>query len=290
MKLDNLFETKENSKKPNPVAKAMTQDPQFKSKVVPDKKKQAKAGYQKHKNKLEESMTIDINGPQGNAHYILGVAKKLSDAMGKDWNTIQREMQSGDYRNLLQTFDEYFGDTVELKNAEPYFEGGYEGQSEPTYHIFKGADVNDVKKTIAQKNIPADAEQSDQGVKVHTYDTDRKSVAKELGINEGKPNWGTKDMIRLISVKCTEFEPFTNRNRQPVDCGGCKEKLPDAAGACSSIDHPPDKVCRAPEEPSVTERDVPGDGSLVTVKECQAVLDRIPVQERVVVDWFDHNC
>ena len=200
MKLDNLFETKENSKKPNPVAKAMTQDPQFKSKVVPDKKKQAKAGYQKHKNKLEESMTIDINGPQGNAHYILGVAKKLSDAMGKDWNTIQREMQSGDYRNLLQTFDGYFGDTVELKNAEPYFEGGYEGQSEPTYHIFKGADVNDVKKTIAQKNIPADAEQSDQGVKVHTYDTDRKSVAKELGINEGKPNWGAfPDSGRMLT-------------------------------------------------------------------------------------------
>jgi len=200
MKLDNLFETKEDSKKPNPVAKAMTQDPQFKSKVVPDKKKQAKAGYQKHKNKLEESMTIDINGPQGNAHYILGVAKKLSDAMGKDWNTIQREMQSGDYRNLLQTFDGYFGDTVELKNAEPYFEGGYEGQSEPTYHIFKGADVNDVKKTIAQKNIPADAEQSDQGVKVHTYDADRKSVAKELGINEGKPNWGAfPDSGRMLT-------------------------------------------------------------------------------------------
>ena len=163
MKLDNLFESDFHpngfpegktvlpKKKTDPVAKAMVQDPQFKSKVVPDKKKAAKAGYQKYKGKIEEMSVIDINGPQGNANFILGLAKKLSDEQGKNWNQIKKEMESGDYRNLLQTFDGYFGDQVELKNAETYFEGGYEGQSEPTYHVFKGADVNDVKK--CKKNL-----------------------------------------------------------------------------------------------------------------------------------------
>jgi hypothetical protein len=231
MKLDNLFESDFHpngfpegktvlpnlpKKKTDPVAKAMVQDPQFKSKVVPDKKKAAKAGYQKYKGKIEEMSVIDINGPQGNANFILGLAKKLSDEQGKNWNQIKKEMESGDYKNLLQTFDGYFGGQVELKNAEPYFEGGYEGQSEPTYHVFKGADVNDVKKTIAHKKLSADAEQSDLGVKVHTYNTDRKAVAKDLGINEGKPNWGAfPDGGRML----TESLLFSIVN-ETVDEGG----------------------------------------------------------------------
>ena len=61
MKLDELANKTKDSKKQNPVAKAMTQDPQFKSKVVPDKKKEMKAGYQKHKGKVEEVSSMGMN-------------------------------------------------------------------------------------------------------------------------------------------------------------------------------------------------------------------------------------
>jgi hypothetical protein len=61
MKLGELANKTKEPKKQNPVAKAMTQDPQFKSKVVPDKKKEMKAGYQKHKGKVEEVSSMGMN-------------------------------------------------------------------------------------------------------------------------------------------------------------------------------------------------------------------------------------
>ena len=61
---------------------------------------------------------------------------------------------------------------------------GYEGQSEPTSHTFNGADVDTVSTAIKKAGISAYAEKTSDGVKVHTYDHDRQSVAKALGINE----------------------------------------------------------------------------------------------------------
>ena len=62
MKLTKIFESKKpEPNKQNPVAKAMVQDPQFKSKVVADKKKQSKAGYVKHKGKIEEVSSMGMN-------------------------------------------------------------------------------------------------------------------------------------------------------------------------------------------------------------------------------------
>ena len=61
---------------------------------------------------------IDLTGPEGNAFVLLGHARKLSRQLG--WNaaksnSIQEEMTSGDYENLVETFDEYFGDYVILE-------------------------------------------------------------------------------------------------------------------------------------------------------------------------------
>lgn len=61
---------------------------------------------------------IDLTGPEGNAFVLLGHARKLSQQFG--WNaaksnSIQEEMTSGDYENLVETFDEYFGDYVILE-------------------------------------------------------------------------------------------------------------------------------------------------------------------------------
>lgn len=61
---------------------------------------------------------------------------------------------------------------------------GYQGQSEPTYHIFKNADIKKIVDIIKAKNLRAYPEQTADGVKVHTFDLDRSAVAKELDINE----------------------------------------------------------------------------------------------------------
>ena len=57
---------------------------------------------------------IDLNGPQGNSFFLLGTASNMSKQLGLDGKGIQREMMSGDYENLLQVFDSYFGDYVVL--------------------------------------------------------------------------------------------------------------------------------------------------------------------------------
>ena len=61
---------------------------------------------------------IDLNGPEGNAFYILGTAKSLCKQIGIDTERtteILDEMRSDDYEHLIQTFDKYFGKLVDLE-------------------------------------------------------------------------------------------------------------------------------------------------------------------------------
>lgn len=60
----------------------------------------------------QSHIEIDLSGPQGNAFFILGTAKRLASQLDLDYTQIQAEMTSGDYENLIQTFDRYFGDFV----------------------------------------------------------------------------------------------------------------------------------------------------------------------------------
>ena len=57
---------------------------------------------------------IDLTGPDGNAFALLGQAKKYARQLDMDFNLIQKEMTSGDYEHLLNTFDKYFGGFVTL--------------------------------------------------------------------------------------------------------------------------------------------------------------------------------
>ena len=57
---------------------------------------------------------IDLTGPQGNAFYILGVAKNLCKQVGVDFKPIMDEMTSGDYENLIEVFDKKFGSVVTM--------------------------------------------------------------------------------------------------------------------------------------------------------------------------------
>jgi hypothetical protein len=55
---------------------------------------------------------IDLNGPQGNAFVLLGIAQDLSRKIGLDWDSIYSEMTSGDYENLLEVMEKHFGDFI----------------------------------------------------------------------------------------------------------------------------------------------------------------------------------
>jgi hypothetical protein len=66
------------------------------------------------KKRPNDKIEIDLSGPQGNAFYLLGVAKQLSKQLEFDYREIHAEMTSGDYENLIQVFDSYFGSVVDL--------------------------------------------------------------------------------------------------------------------------------------------------------------------------------
>lgn len=66
------------------------------------------------KKQQKNGIEIDLTGPQGNAFFLLGTAKKLAKQLGLNGKEIMEEMKSSDYENLLQVFDKYFGDFVTL--------------------------------------------------------------------------------------------------------------------------------------------------------------------------------
>jgi hypothetical protein len=69
-----------------------------------------KSKYKRKNKKIE----IDLTGPDGNAFVLLGYAKRLSRELGLDHKQILDEMMEGNYENLINVFDKYFGDFVDL--------------------------------------------------------------------------------------------------------------------------------------------------------------------------------
>jgi hypothetical protein len=72
------------------------------------------------RNKAERNgpIVIDLTGPEGNAFFLIGMAEnfgKQLDMSREERASIRTELMSGDYENLLITFDKYFGDYVILE-------------------------------------------------------------------------------------------------------------------------------------------------------------------------------
>lgn len=68
-------------------------------------------------------IVVDLDGPDGNAFFLLGLARKLCRQMGEDPAPLVAELTSRDYEHLVTEFDRRFGDLVDLhrspKEAEP---------------------------------------------------------------------------------------------------------------------------------------------------------------------------
>lgn len=65
--------------------------------------------------------TINIDGPNGNAFALMGLASSLSKQMGIDSGLVLEEMKSGNYINLLKVFDKYFGHIIILETDNPEY-------------------------------------------------------------------------------------------------------------------------------------------------------------------------
>ena len=57
---------------------------------------------------------IDLSGPEGNAFFLMGTAKRLSKQLGMDPAPIIKDMMSGDYNHLIEVMETHFGEYVEL--------------------------------------------------------------------------------------------------------------------------------------------------------------------------------
>ena len=58
---------------------------------------------------------IDLTGPDGNAFVLLGIAKGLCKQLEIEDDIILDDMKSGDYEQLIETFDNYFGELIDLE-------------------------------------------------------------------------------------------------------------------------------------------------------------------------------
>ena len=65
-----------------------------------------------NKRPKKDKIEIDLTGPDGNAFVLLGIARDLAIKLDLDWNYIYTEMTSGDYENLLQVMEHYFGNII----------------------------------------------------------------------------------------------------------------------------------------------------------------------------------
>ena len=64
----------------------------------------------------QSEIVIDLTGPQGNAFFLLGYARKLAKQLDfEDVDGLIDDMQSSDYEHLIQVFDEHFGEFVILE-------------------------------------------------------------------------------------------------------------------------------------------------------------------------------
>lgn len=62
-------------------------------------------------------LEVDLTGPEGNAHYLIGLAGSLGKQLGFNKHIIkdiQKTMMMGNYDQLIETFDIWFGKYVIL--------------------------------------------------------------------------------------------------------------------------------------------------------------------------------
>ena len=70
------------------------------------------------KKSKQREIVIDLTGPDGNVFVLMGYARRFARDLGLDGNKIISEVQSSDYENAVEVFDNYFGEFVILLRNE----------------------------------------------------------------------------------------------------------------------------------------------------------------------------
>lgn len=73
---------------------------------------------------------IDLQGPQGNAFFLMGLARGLSQRLGLDFNSIEKDMKSSDYEHLLQVMEQNFGELIIMYRAKEGSEHTFPDETE----------------------------------------------------------------------------------------------------------------------------------------------------------------
>ena len=71
----------------------------------------------KDRREMNRKIVIDLQGPQGNAFYLLGLAGDIGKKLGlkrREIKNIQDNMMLSDYTMLVEIFDKHFGDYVDI--------------------------------------------------------------------------------------------------------------------------------------------------------------------------------
>jgi len=63
-------------------------------------------------------IVVDLDGPDGNAFVLLGMASKWARQLSLDWPTIREDAMSKDYDHLLKTLDKHFGKYVIFERSK----------------------------------------------------------------------------------------------------------------------------------------------------------------------------
>lgn len=67
-----------------------------------------------------QDCVIDLDGPDGNAFVLLGIASKFMNQIDRDRKQeVLDEMRNLDYKNLIFIFEREFGSFVTLKTSNP---------------------------------------------------------------------------------------------------------------------------------------------------------------------------
>jgi hypothetical protein len=72
------------------------------------------------KKKPKGKIEIDLTGPDGNAFVLIGKAIQYAKRLNREANAninieeMKKVMMQSDYDNLINTFDEYFGEYITL--------------------------------------------------------------------------------------------------------------------------------------------------------------------------------
>jgi hypothetical protein len=59
-------------------------------------------------------MVVDLNGPDGNAFALIGIARQCAKKLGMDKEEVTDNLTGLPYEELIRQFDRYFGDYVDL--------------------------------------------------------------------------------------------------------------------------------------------------------------------------------